>query len=231
MHFREIDDPAALLRKIPAELTRRQFVKLSALAGSGLTLGLVLPGCSKPTAMGDASAPFAMPFVHIAPDSTITVLSKHLEAGQGVWTGLPAIVAEELDASWSQMRVASAPAEVPTYGNLAFDPKGRMQGTGGSTSVANSWLQLRRAGATARAMLVQAAAAKWGVPAAEVSVSEGVVSHASSQRKASFGELASDAARLAVPTAVTLKDPARFTLIGKGHLPRLDSPPAGSATR
>ena len=223
MDFRHSENPAALLRGAPPELTRRQFVKLTALTGSGLTLGLTLPGCSRPAATGDASAPFAMPFVHIAADSTVTVLSKHLEAGQGVWTGLPAIVAEELDASWSQMRVASAPAEVPTYGNLAFDPKGRMQGTGGSTSVANSWMQLRRAGATARAMLVQAAAAKWGVPAAEISVTEGVVSHAGSQRKASFGELASAAAQLPVPTEVTVKDPARFTLIGKGHLPRLDS--------
>ena len=223
MNFRDVENPAALLRGAPAELTRRQFVKLTALTGSGLTLGLALPGCSHPAATGNASEPFATPFVHIAADGTVTVLSKHLEAGQGVWTGLPAIVAEELDASWRQMRVASAPAEVPTYGNLAFDPKGGMQGTGGSTSVANSWMQLRRAGATARAMLVQAAAAKWGVSAAEITVSDGVISHAASQRKASFGELASAAAQLSVPTEVTLKDPTRFTLIGKGHLPRLDS--------
>lgn len=230
MYFRGIENSAAFRRSAPAEVTRRQFVKLTALAGSGLTLGLVLPGCSKPAATGAAAAStggtaeiFAMPFVHIAPDSTVTVLSKHLEAGQGVWTGLPAIVAEELDASWSQMRVASAPAQVPLYGNLAFDPKGRMQGTGGSTSVANSWLQLRRAGATARAMLVQAAASKWGVPANEITVRAGVISHASSKRQASFGELASDAAGQPVPTEVTLKDPSQFMLIGKGHLPRLDS--------
>ena len=228
MDFRGIENSPAFRSGTPAELTRRQFVSLTALAGSGLTLGLILPGCSRPAATGAAAAggtaeTFSMPFVHIAPDSTVTVLSKHLEAGQGVWTGLPAIVAEELDASWRQMRVASAPAQVPLYGNLAFDPKGRMQGTGGSTSVANSWMQLRRAGATARAMLVQAAAAKWGVSANEVTVSEGIVAHASSKRQASFGELASDAAGLSVPTEVTLKDPSRFTLIGKGHLPRLDS--------
>jgi isoquinoline 1-oxidoreductase subunit beta len=229
MNLGTVDDFEVLRRGTPAELTRRQFVKLTTLAGSGLTLGLLLPGCgSKPAATGSTpvsgtAASFAMPFVHIAPDSTVTVLSKHLEAGQGVWTGLPAIVAEELDASWSQMRVASAPAEVPLYGNLAFDPKGGMQGTGGSTSVANSWMQLRRAGATARAMLVQAAASQWNVPAAEVSVKDGVVSHASSQRQASFGELAADAARVPVPADVPLKDPTRFTLIGRGHLPRLDS--------
>jgi len=230
MNFRHIEESAALARGTSAELSRRQFVKLTTLAGSGLTLGLLLPACSKPVAGGSAAAPavgmgkpLVTPFVRIAPDSTVTVLSKHLEAGQGVWTGLPAIVAEELDASWSQMRVASAPAEVPLYGNLALDPKGRMQGTGGSTSVANSWMQLRRAGATARAMLVQAAAKRWKVPAGEISVKEGVVSHSSSQRQASFGDLAADASLLPVPADVQLKDPSRFTLIGRGHLPRLDS--------
>jgi len=104
-----------------------------------------------------------MPFLRIAPDNTVTVISKHLEAGQGVWTGLPAIVAEELDASWDQMRVESAPAKVPLYRNLAFVPLGAsVQLTGGSTAVANSWQQLREAGATARAMLVAAAARQWG---------------------------------------------------------------------
>src|SRR6185437_9804554 len=225
MDFRGIEESAAPMRGMSGELTRRQFVRLTTLAGSGLTLGLMLPGCGpKPAATAGGTAPtFAMPFVHIAPDSTVTVLSKHLEAGQGVWTGLPAIVAEELDASWSQMRVASAPAEVPLYGNLSFDPKGRMQGTGGSTSVANSWLQLRHAGATARAMLVQAAATRWSVPAAQITVSEGVISHAPSQRRAAFGELAAEAARVPVPADVELKDPTQFTLIGRGHLPRLDS--------
>jgi isoquinoline 1-oxidoreductase subunit beta len=209
------------------EMTRRQFVRLTTLAGSGLTLGLMLPGCgSRPGAsIGSSSAaqPLAMPFVRIAPDDTVTVICKHLEAGQGVWTGLPAIVAEELDAAWAQMRVASAPAEVPMYGNLALDPRGRVQGTGGSTAVANSWMQLRRAGATARAMLVQAAAQRWSVPAGEITVSEGIVSHAASGRKASFGELAGAAANVPVPKEVTLKDPSQFTLIGRGHLPRLDS--------
>jgi isoquinoline 1-oxidoreductase subunit beta len=228
VNFLRSVDPAALRRALHLpEMTRRQFVSLTTLAGSGLTLGLMLPGCSsKPGAsVGSSSAakPLAMPFVRIAPDDTVTVICKHLEAGQGVWTGLPAIVAEELDAAWGQMRVVSAPAEVPTYGNLAFDPKGRMQGTGGSTAVANSWMQLRRAGATARAMLVQTAAQRWGVPAGEIAVSEGVVTHAASGRKASFGELADGAAHVPVPKDVTLKDPSGFTLIGRGNLPRLDS--------
>jgi isoquinoline 1-oxidoreductase beta subunit len=111
----------------PGALTRRQFLELTTLAGSGLTLGVILPGCGSAGSGGSAAgpaAPLEMPFVRIAPDNTVTVLCKHLEAGQGVWTGLPAIVAEELDASWDQMRVESAPAQVPLYQNLAFVPLG-----------------------------------------------------------------------------------------------------------
>jgi isoquinoline 1-oxidoreductase subunit beta len=216
-----------------AGITRRQFLELTTLAGTGLTLGVVLPGCSPAgTGAGTAagpSAPLEMPFVRIAPDNTVTVISKHLEAGQGVWTGLPAIVAEELDASWEQMRVESAPAKVPMYGNLAMG--GKVQLTGGSTAVANSWQQLREAGATARAMLVAAAAQQWKVPAAEVTVSEGVVAHAASGRKASFGELAGGAAQQAVPAQVKLKDPASFKIIGREHLPRLDARAKSTGTQ
>jgi isoquinoline 1-oxidoreductase beta subunit len=210
----------------PAGVTRREFLRLTTLAGSGLTLGIVLPGCARTGGGGSAdggatAAPLAMPYVRIAPDNTVTVISKHLEAGQGVWTGLPAIVAEELDASWDQMRVESAPAQVPLYGNLAFG--GKIQATGGSTAIANSWQQLRQAGATARAMLVAAAAKEWNAPASEITVSEGVVAHAGSGRKASFGELAGRAAREPVPTAVPLKDPAKFTIVGNEKLTRLDA--------
>jgi isoquinoline 1-oxidoreductase beta subunit len=174
MYFRPMDEAAALAAGVSVpELTRRQFLKLSTLAGSGLTLGILLPGCAPAPgpAAKSAAGPLAMPFVRIAPDNTVTVICKHLEAGQGVWTGLPAIVCEELDAAWGQMRVESAPAEVPQYGNLAMGSK--VQLTGGSTAVANSWMQLRQAGATARAMLVGAAAKSWNVPAGEISVSDG----------------------------------------------------------
>ena len=209
-----------------AELTRRQFLKFTTLAGSGLTLGLLLPGCGpRPGAGASAAAgPLAMPFVRIAPDNTVTVICKHVEAGQGVWTGLPAIVAEELDASWEQMRVESAPAQVPLYRNLAFDPLGATaQLTGGSTATANSWQQLRTAGATARAMLVAAAATEWGVPAGEIKVSQGVVVHSGTDRKATFGELAGSAAKQPVPARVKLKDPGTFSIIGNEKLPRLDT--------
>src|SRR5207253_11341896 len=133
-----------------------------------------------------------MPFVRIAPDNTVTVICKHLEAGQGVWTGLPAIVAEELDASWDQMRVESAPAQVPMYGNLAMG--GKIQLTGGSTAVANSWQQLRQAGATARAMLVAAAAKAWAVPVRGGEVSQGGVWHSGAGRRGTLGERAGSGA-------------------------------------
>src|SRR6266481_1296007 len=228
MYFRHIENAAPATAVPASELTRRQFLSFTTLAGSGLTLGILLPGCGTgPGGAGSAdvagapAGPLAMPFLRIAPDNSVTVLCKHLEAGQGVWTGLPAIVAEELDASWEQMRVESAPARVPMYGNLAMG--GKVQLTGGSTAVANSWQQLREAGATARAMLVAAAAKAWGVPAGEIKVSEGVVSHAGAARKATFGELAGLAAKEPVPTQVTLKDPGTFKIIGREKLPRLDA--------
>jgi isoquinoline 1-oxidoreductase beta subunit len=211
---------------IAFNLTRRQFLRLTTLAGSGLTLGVLLPACGSRApeshAAAGVSVPLAMPFVRIDPDNTVTVICKHVEVGQGVWTGLAAIVAEELDAAWSQMRVESSPAKVPEYGNLAFDPNGSLQGTGSSTSVANSWMQLRQAGAVARAMLAQAAASSWKVPAGEIRVSDGVVSHDGLRKKATFGELAGSAAKLPVPMDVKLKEHAQFKLIGK-RLPRLDS--------
>jgi len=226
MYFRHTEVAAASAAAVaPSELTRRQFLKLTTLAGSGLSLGIVLPGCgtgpSGAGSAGAASGPLAMPFLRIAPDNTVTVISKHLEAGQGVWTGLPAIVAEELDASWDQMRVESAPAKVPLYGNLAMG--GKIQLTGGSTAVANSWQQLREAGATARAMLVAAAARQWNVAPGEITVSEGVVAHAGAGKKATFGELAGSAAKQPVPTDVKLKDPSAFRIVGKEKLPRLDA--------
>ena len=159
------------------------------------------------------------PFIRIGSDNTVTVLIKHLDKGQGVTTGLPTIVAEELDADWSQMRAEFAPADASKYNHLFFGP---FQATGGSSSVANSWMQLRQAAAGARAMLVDTAASRWQAPAAEISVVKGVVSHAGSGQRATFGELAADAAEMTPPAEPALKDPKDFTLIGT-RLPRLDS--------
>ena len=126
--------------------------------------------------------PMPNAFIRIAPDDTVTVMIKHLDKGQGVTTGLTTIVAEELDADWGQMRAEFAPADVTLYKNLAFG----IQGTGGSTSIANSWMQLRLAAAAAREMLVAAAAAQWNVPASEITVQAGVVEHKPSGKTSEF---------------------------------------------
>jgi isoquinoline 1-oxidoreductase subunit beta len=201
----------------PLHVTRRRFLQGSAAAGVGLLVGFDLPVRWAAGQTGDVLAPNA--FVRIAPDNTVTIIAKHIEFGQGTYTGLATILAEELDADWSQVRVESAPADATRYNNLLF---GAAQGTGGSTAIANSWEQLRKAGATARAMLVAAAAREWGVPAAEIAVERGVLSHARTGRRATFGELAAKSATLPPPADVTLKDPKNFKLIGR-RVPRLDS--------
>ena len=117
--------------------------------------------------------------MRIGADNTVTVLVKHLEMGQGTFTGLPTLVAEELDAEWSQVRVEGAPADAKRYNNLLWGPA---QGTGGSTAIANSFDSIAQAGAAARAMLVGAAAQQWKVDAATITVKNGVVSHASGKQ-------------------------------------------------
>src|SRR5882757_6338128 len=238
MHLPNIEDSLAAwppLARLVRNVSRRGFLKFTTIAGTGLTLGVAVPAVAKNglTVLGVEGTPgdYSTPFVRIDADNTVTVICKHVEAGQGVWTGLPAVVAEELDASWDQMRAESSPAKVPTYGNFAFGPKGNVQGTGGSTSMANSWDQLRHAGAYARAMLVQAAANRWKVPASEITVSDGVVSHGSGKH-ATFGELASAAGKLPLPKEVKLKDPSQFKLIGsEKKLPRLDSHSKSNGTQ
>jgi isoquinoline 1-oxidoreductase subunit beta len=238
MDLRNIEDSlASWLPLARPGLSRRDFLRFTTIAGSGLTLGALIPASaaknSALTVLGVEGTPgdYSTPFVRIDPDNTVTVICKHVEAGQGVWTGLPAVVAEELDASWGQMRAESSPAKVPTYGNFAFGPKASVQVTGGSTSMSNSWDQLRHAGAYARAMLVQAAANRWKVPASEITVSDGLVSH-SSGKQATFGELAAAAGKLPLPAEVKLKDPGQFKLIGREKkLPRLDSQSKSTGTQ
>jgi isoquinoline 1-oxidoreductase subunit beta len=214
-------------------ISRRSFVKLTTAAG--LLLGVQLPGCA-PSAQeaelgpdglrdelnpGDpltaALAPNA--FVRISPDNWLTVMVKFQEMGQGTATGCATLVAEELDADWALTRVEYAPSDAKLYNNTAFGP---VQGTGGSTAMRGAFLQMRQAGAAARALLVQAASVSWGVPAAEVVVEKSVLTHASGKR-ATFGELATLAAKQPVPAQVPLKDPAKFTLIGKDALRRVDT--------
>ena len=203
-----------------ARSSRRAFLKTAAATAAGLTIGFHWSGPLS-RALADTSKDFAPnAFLRIAPDNSVTVIAKHLEMGQGTYTGLATIVAEELDADWAQIRVESAPADASKYANLAF---GTIQGTGGSSAMANSWMQLRNAGATARAMLVAAAAAEWNVPPASLTVERGVVRHTPSNRQATFGDLAAKAASQPAPDKVALKDPKDFKLIGQ-KLPRVDIP-------
>ncbi|MEO8486769.1 MAG: xanthine dehydrogenase family protein molybdopterin-binding subunit [Betaproteobacteria bacterium] len=209
--------------------SRRAFLKAGGAAGAGLLLGVHVPAAAQAPGKVGASAqpaPFAPnAFVRIGRDNTVTVVAKHVEMGQGSYTGLATLVAEELDAAWSQVRVVGAPADASRYNNLSWGPA---QGTGGSSSLSNSWEQLRNAGAAARAMLVAAAAKRWNVPADAIVVSSGVVSHASG-RKATFGELAEAAAAIPAPASVTLKAPKDFVYIGK-RAPRVDSAAKSNGT-
>ncbi len=200
--------------------TRRAF-----LAGSGLVIGFALAPAMRAiaaptgTQAGGANSLVALnTFVKIATDDTVTILSKHIEFGQGPFTGLATLIAEELDADWGQMRAVHSPADDKIFANLAFG----LQGTGGSSSIANSYEQFRTAGATARAMLVAAAAEEWKVPVAEITVEKGRIRHAATAKESGFGALASKAATMTAPVEVKLKDPADFVLIGQ-ELPKLDT--------
>ena len=208
-----------------ARSTRRDFLKGAGSVGAvALTIGFEWSGSTR-RALAAAGAPAAAAaftpnaFLRIGADNSVTVIAKHVEMGQGAYTGLATIVAEELDADWTSVRVESAPADAKRYANLAF---GTIQGTGGSSAMANSWMQLREAGGKARAMLLAAAATQWKVPAADLSVEQGVIYHRTSSRKASFGALVATATALPVPDTVTLKDPKDFKLIGRSA-PRVDA--------
>ncbi|WP_439539605.1 molybdopterin cofactor-binding domain-containing protein [Sphingomonas sp.] len=194
-----------------AVANRRAFLSGSA----ALTIGFTLPGqAAKARSVRAILHPNA--FVRIHESNEIFVIAKHVEFGQGPATGVATIIADELDAAWDQVSVVFAPANDPLYKNLMF---GTM-GVGGSTAMRESWDQMRMAGAAARAMLVEAAAKRWGVEASAVSISQGVVSAGS--RKARFGELVEDAAKLPVPQKPVAKTPDRYVYIGK-HVSKVDS--------
>ncbi|MDA8019187.1 MAG: xanthine dehydrogenase family protein molybdopterin-binding subunit [Thermoanaerobaculia bacterium] len=207
----------------PGHASRRQVLLGGLTLGTGLVLGFRLPRPARAETIDATANATGTPinaFLQISPDNAVTVVSKHIELGQGSYSGLATILAEELDADWDQVRVISAPAEIPTYANTALGA----QVTGGSTAMANSWAQLREAGASARAMLIAAAAERWSVEASEFRTERGMVHHPGSGRKASFGELANEAAEQPPPEKPQLKNPKNFELIGKKKLPRVDVP-------
>jgi isoquinoline 1-oxidoreductase beta subunit len=202
---------------------RREFLKSAGTVSAfALTIGFEWAGSARRSMAGAtvrAGTPFTPnAFLRIGADGSVTVIAKHVEMGQGAYTGIATVVAEELDADWEKVRVESAPADVKRYANLAFG----VQGTGGSSAMANSWNQLREAGAKARAMLLAAAAKEWKVPVAELTIDTGTVSHAGTNRHVAFGALVATAAALPVPENVPLKDPKDFKLIGR-RAPRVDA--------
>lgn len=183
-----------------ADPSRREVLVVGAVvAGSSL-----LVGCSIGDLMSIGSeAEFGAfgPFIKITDDGQVTVISKHIEFGQGNHAGLAAIVAEEMDADWARVRVEQAPAIAKAYANIGMG----VQGTGGSSAIANSWMQLRTAGAAARAMFVEAAAKKFGVPAGKITVKDSVVSGGG--QTATFAELLFDASKVKPPKTPVLRTP------------------------
>ena len=208
----------------PAATSRRDFLRTGATIGAGLVIAIYLPGCSR---RGDADEragaasgdpPFAPnAFLRIGTDDSVTVIVGYSEMGQGVATSIPMLVAEELDADWSKVKMEFAPAD-KVYANPLFGA----QGTGGSTAVRGAWKPMSLAGAAAREMLVAAAAATWGVDAASCSTKNGAVTH-SSGKSLRYGQLVAKAATLAVPSSPTLKDPKKRWLVGTPRR-RLDTP-------
>jgi isoquinoline 1-oxidoreductase beta subunit len=202
-----------------APTSRRGFLKAGTLATGGLVLGFVLPTGGRFARAADAAKPTVYApnaFLRVAPDNTVTVLVNRLEFGQGVHTALPMVIADELDADWSQVRGELAPAA-----DVYKDPAFGIQMTGGSGTIAHSFTQYREVGARARAMLVQAAAQQWKADPSQCRTAKGVV-YGPEGQKATYGSLAEAAMALPVPQTVTLKDQKAFRYIGK-PMPRLDA--------
>ena len=193
--------------------SRREFLKISAIASGGLLLQAALPRF----AFSAAAQPATLnAFIRIAPDGIVTIMAKNPEIGQGIKTMLPMLIADELDVDWKNVRIEQADLDTAKYGR---------QFAGGSTATPLNWLPLRRVGAAGRQMMIAAATATWNVPAAECTTSSGTVRHANSNRSLSYGELAAKAAHLPSPdlNTVKLKDPSEFKIIGQ-PLHGVDSP-------
>jgi isoquinoline 1-oxidoreductase beta subunit len=197
----------------PTPLGRRDFLKVS--AGAGLWLAVHGPGrvlAADPSAPPAGFAPSA--WLHVGPDGAVTVHLGKSEMGQGTFTGMAVLIAEELEADWTKVKVVSADAD-PRFGNMV---------TGGSRSVRGNYLALRKVGAAAREVLLAAGAKRLGVKPGACHAADGAVVHAPSGRRLEYGALVADAAKLPVPENPRLKSPAKFRLIGR-RVPRLDTPP------
>ncbi len=213
--------PSPLTLSKSSPMPRREFLKTSAAIGGGLWIAAYVPelaarSVSHAPANASVFAPNA--FVRIAPDESVTVIVNHSEMGQGIYTSLPMLLNEELEADWSKIKVEAAPVDA-AYNHTVFG----LQMTGGSTTTPSEWERFRKMGAMARLMIIDAAAHQWGVSASECRVEKGVVIHTVSGRKASYGSLVEAASQLKPPGTIPLKDPKQFTLVGKPTR-RLDTP-------
>lgn len=204
------------LRPDGLALSRRGFLASASSAAGSLLLSFHLPN-ARAAAQDKDFAPNA--YLRVSPDGAVTIVVALVEMGQGTFTSIPMLIAEELDVDWAQVRVAQAPADEKTYGHPLYG----LQTTGGSASIQAAWAKLRQVGATARLMLQTAAAQTWNVPVSECRCERGMVTHAPSGRSLGYGALAGTAAGLPVPKEAPLKDPASFRLVGtSAH--RLDTP-------
>ena len=202
-----------------AQTSRRDFLKTGAIATGGLVLGISVPMMRNARAAGTLHTPNA--WVHIADDNTISLITARSEMGQGVYTSMPMLIAEELGVSLGSIKVVMAPPDTQAYGNRMLGPQ-PIQLTGGSTSVRDGWERLRIAGAQAREMLAAAAATRWNVERSQVTMGDGFATGPGGKR-ATFGELAEAASRLPLPEKVSLKDPKDFRIVGK-RTKRIDTP-------
>ena len=198
-----------------SSVSRREFIKAASATGAGLVIGFYLPSRNQLLASGTIENSFVPNiWVTVQPDDQIIITSGKSEMGQGVWTSLPMIIAEEMDADWSKVKIEQGIGTKETAGRY---------GTGGSRSVRDSWTKLRRAGATAREMLLSAAAREWNIEKSECTVENSIVRHPATSRQMTFGQLTVAASKERVPKKVTLKDPSNFKLIGT-DIPRKDTP-------
>ena len=193
-------------------MKRRDFLRISAIAGGGVLLASYIEPLSAAESLANGVLPAEASlsaYIRLTPDGIVTIIAKNPEVGQGVKTMLPMLIAEELDVEWKNVRIEQGMLDTKNF---------QGQTAGGSTATPNNWLPMRRVGAAGRAMLISAAAGTWGVAAAECDTEKGVVRHRASGRSMTYGELATKAASVTPPELATvpLKDPGTFTIIGKG---------------
>ena len=199
-------------------MNRRSFLKSSSAGAAGLLIGFYFHGDAELLAAAPDAPIVLNAWIHIGTDDLVTILIDKSEMGQSILTGLAMIAADELDCDWKKVRTEFAPAD-----KVYFNPRFGVQGTGGSSGTPTSWDPLRKASATARAMLLAAAAQKWGVNPSECRAENSTILHAPTKRSLTYGSLAEAAAKLPVPQDVSLKAPSEYHLIGKSTK-RLDTP-------